>query len=135
MDMAPTGRSNVRKVCLWTLVAHGVTVLVVLLTVTGCERSQEPRQSAALSAEDTEPVLHVREAPPESPSYDGTGSRTFMGYECTQDCSGHEAGYRWAEDHGIDDPYDCGGNSQSFIEGCRAYAGERGSADDDKTDD
>jgi hypothetical protein len=41
--------------------------------------------------------------------------------ECTQDCSGHDAGYQWAEEHGIDDADDCGGNSSSFIEGCQAY--------------
>lgn len=51
-------------------------------------------------------------------------SRTFMGYECTQDCSGHEAGYEWAEEKGITDPDDCSGNSNSFVEGCIAYAEE-----------
>jgi len=45
-------------------------------------------------------------------------------WECTEDCSGHEAGYDWAEEKGISDPDDCGGNSQSFIEGCEAYANE-----------
>ncbi len=55
---------------------------------------------------------------------DSDNVRLFHGYRCTDDCSGQEAGYRWAEDHGIDDPDDCGGNSQSFIEGCRAYAEE-----------
>lgn len=49
----------------------------------------------------------------------------FHAYECTEDCSGHEAGYAWAERHDIDDPDDCGGNSQSFIEGCQAYAEEQ----------
>lgn len=48
------------------------------------------------------------------------------GYPCTHDCSGHEAGREWAERRGIDDPDDCGGNSQSFIEGCQAYAEEQG---------
>lgn len=48
----------------------------------------------------------------------------FHGYPCSEDCSGHEAGYEWAEDNGISDLVDCGGNSQSFIEGCRAYAEE-----------
>lgn len=52
-----------------------------------------------------------------------TPSRTFHGYACTEDCSGHKAGYDWAARKGIDDPDDCGGYSQSFIEGCRAYAG------------
>jgi hypothetical protein len=48
-----------------------------------------------------------------------------MEYSCTDDCSGHEAGYNWAEENGIDDPDDCDGNSNSFIEGCRAYAEEQ----------
>lgn len=47
---------------------------------------------------------------------------SFGGYTCTDDCSGHEAGYAWAEEHDIVDPDDCGGRSESFIEGCQAYA-------------
>jgi hypothetical protein len=50
----------------------------------------------------------------------------FHGYRCTRDCSGHQAGYEWAEDNGITDMDDCEGNSQSFIEGCQAYAEEQG---------
>lgn len=53
-----------------------------------------------------------------------TKTQTFKSYECTADCSGHEAGYNWAMEKGITDPNDCGGNSQSFIEGCKAYAYE-----------
>lgn len=45
-------------------------------------------------------------------------------YGCTEDCSGHEAGYQWAEDNGIEGPDDCGGRSNSFIEGCMTYAEE-----------
>ncbi len=45
-------------------------------------------------------------------------------WDCTGDCSGHNAGYDWAESKGISDPGDCGGNSTSFIEGCEAYANE-----------
>ena len=48
----------------------------------------------------------------------------FKGLPCTVDCSGHEAGYDWASEKGITDPDDCGGNSNSFIEGCRSYAEE-----------
>ncbi|WP_372362871.1 hypothetical protein ACCQ10_09245 [Xanthomonas sp. NCPPB 1325] len=43
---------------------------------------------------------------------------------CTFDCSGHEAGARWAEQRGIEDPEDCSGNSNSFVEGCQEYAQE-----------
>jgi len=43
---------------------------------------------------------------------------------CTDDCSGHDAGYEWAQDNDITDPDDCDGNSDSFVEGCQAYAEE-----------
>lgn len=58
-------------------------------------------------------------------SYQADGEQLFRGYTCTSDCSGHEAGYAWAEEQGISDPDDCGGNSESFEEGCRAYAEEQ----------
>lgn len=60
----------------------------------------------------------------------------FHGDECTDDCSGHEAGYEWAERRDITDPDDCGGNSQSFVEGCRSWAEEQDDqGDSDVLDD
>lgn len=47
--------------------------------------------------------------------------KTFYGYDCKDDCSGHKAGYEWASDKNITDYNDCTGNSNSFIEGCEAY--------------
>src|SRR5436853_2639709 len=55
---------------------------------------------------------------PQAPTTQAPEPLTFHGYVCTVDCSGHEAGYEWAEEHDITDPDDCGGNSESFIEGC-----------------
>jgi hypothetical protein len=52
----------------------------------------------------------------------------FNGYPCTEDCSGHQAGYDWAEQNEITNPGDCGGSSQSFIEGCESYAEENESS-------
>lgn len=49
-------------------------------------------------------------------------SSSYQEYGCTEDCSGHNAGWEWAEEKGISDPSDCGGKSQSFIEGCQSYA-------------
>lgn len=49
---------------------------------------------------------------------------TSDNWECTSDCSGHDAGYEWAAENDITDPNDCGGKSVSFIEGCEAYANE-----------
>jgi hypothetical protein len=58
-----------------------------------------------------------------SASHNGPTAQ-FGNYPCTIDCSGHQAGYDWAELNGIDDEYDCTGNSISFIEGCRQYVDE-----------
>ncbi len=66
---------------------------------------------------------------------------TFHGYDCTDDCSGHEAGYDWAASNDITDERDCNGDSQSFNEGCQAYVEEqtddatRNSQSDDETND
>lgn len=38
-------------------------------------------------------------------------------YGCTDDCSGHEAGWQWRADNGFSTP----GNSQSFYEGGQAF--------------
>jgi hypothetical protein len=88
----------------------------------------------------------VREAPVQDlPSGAVTNSvsvisgerRSFGGYGCTVDCSGHEAGYEWAESNGVDDSAECRGNSESFIEGCLAYVAEQGGGteNDDAADD
>jgi hypothetical protein len=62
-------------------------------------------------------------------------AQTFGGFDCTEDCSGHAAGYKWADQHGIDSEYDCPeGNSQSFHEGCIAYTRDpnQGADEDDQ---
>ncbi len=44
---------------------------------------------------------------------------------CTSDCSGHEAGFQWAQDNDVTDTSECSGDSNSFIEGCESFAQER----------
>jgi len=64
----------------------------------------------------------------------GASGASFGGYECLEDCSGHAAGYDWAEQHGIAEPEMCPiGKSESFHEGCLDYTEEpsRGSGEDD----
>lgn len=63
---------------------------------------------------------------------------TFDGYECADDCSGHQAGFDWAEENGIDDENSCSTPSQSFNEGCHSFVhGGSGVtlSDDDDDDD
>jgi hypothetical protein len=50
----------------------------------------------------------------------------FHGYACAGDCSSHQEGYSWASAHKISNPMDCRGTSETFIEGCKAFAGLEG---------
>lgn len=54
------------------------------------------------------------------------GPLLFHGYPCGDDCIGHQEGYSWASAHKISDPADCHGTSETFIEGCKAFAGIEG---------
>jgi hypothetical protein len=59
------------------------------------------------------------------------------------DCSGHKAGYEWAESKGITDEADCEAilvtapNRTSFYEGCLVYVEDpsRGADEDDDGDE
>jgi len=53
------------------------------------------------------------------------GAATFKGYQCTQNCSGHKAGYEWAMKKGITSKSQCAGKSKSFVEGCFALVDEQ----------
>ena len=73
---------------------------------------------------------------PESSDQNRPNNNSFHGYDCTVDCSGHKAGYEWAEQHMIDDGEDCDragehSNSPSFAEGCHAYVDGDTAPDDD----
>ncbi len=79
--------------------------------------------------------------PPSETGIPDTKQNTFDSYDCTEDCSGHEAGYAWAEKHDITDGDDCDtagehSNSPSFAEGCHAYVdGDSDSEESGDSDD
>jgi hypothetical protein len=60
-------------------------------------------------------------------------ARTFGGYDCTDDCVGHAAGYRWAEERGIENTDQCPDTSEALYEGCLTYVDDpdRGAELDD----
>jgi hypothetical protein len=93
-----------------------------------------PETSGQTPVESIDPPDIIEPAPRDS-------RPTFHGYQCTQDCSGHEAGYKWAEEHDISDGDACdaaGGhsNSPSFAEGCHAYVdGDAAPEDQEKPED
>lgn len=96
----------------------------VALPLSGCgnETVRPSRQGAVDNAADQKAGDQTAG---ETPS-DALDGLTFQDVgdtsTCTQDCSGHDAGFEWARDRGISYESECGGNSQSFIEGCQEYA-------------
>jgi hypothetical protein len=54
-------------------------------------------------------------------------AQTFGGYKCTMNCSGHKAGYEWAERQHITEAAKCeeilvrAPKRTSFYEGCLTY--------------
>jgi hypothetical protein len=67
-----------------------------------------------------------------SESFNSNGQGAFAS-ACTEpenpyeEGSGHYAGYEWAESNGATS---CGGNSQSFIEGCEEYQDQEAKYED-----
>lgn len=87
------------------------------------EDAQEHARANGAGGMDADGDGVVCESLPSRAKRDSYGG-TFKGYPCTSDCSGHEAGYNWAEENGISSADECGGNSNSFIEGCESYVEE-----------
>jgi len=79
-------------------------------------------------AQAKKPAASVTKPGSPKPVKGGTsnGPLLFHGYACGGDCTSHQEGYGWASAHKIVNPMDCKGTSETFIEGCRAYAGIEG---------
>lgn len=139
------------------LLRRGAPLIVVLIVAClafawWSHKPSKPKPSA-ISVEDMELVIRssadpLYQMPPASaPSIkiDTLLAQPYTSWSrgCTDDCSGHDAGYEWAEEHDITDADDCTGNSQSFVEGCEErvedhlaeHAAELNHDDDDEPDE
>lgn len=99
-----------------TIVVIGLIIFFGWLFISSSSNNSStngPRDSYESSTDDSYYDVEENEEPEE-----------FHGYECTDDCSGHDAGYEWADEKGVCDEYFDGGNSESFAEGVRIYAEE-----------
>lgn len=114
---------------------HWLVLVVLAAALSACGDSGERESQAAARAEDAADDARQRAYRDLGANSDGTDADAGNvdaydvedegNYTCSGDCSGHEAGFQWAQDQDIDDASDCGGNSQSFIEGCEAFAEAR----------
>jgi len=50
--------------------------------------------------------------------------RTFLGYECEDDCQRHKHGFRWAEQRAVADARSCEPLGSLEAQGCLAYVDE-----------
>lgn len=107
-------------------------IIFLLLIFVGCSNQTEEAAEYAAEPEQHAEQTGLLEQEDEEEAAEGVDEevlavtqQTFMGYDCTIDCSGHEAGYQWAEQNSIDDPDNCDGNSNSFNEGCQSYVEEQ----------
>lgn len=53
-------------------------------------------------------------------------SEDFHGRNCIDGCPDLKAGYQWAQEQDIHDPYQCLGRSREYQEGCNAAVLEAG---------
>lgn len=107
-------------------------LILAVFVLSGCSDSSSEITSETYNTKVDTPITKIQKNEPirripviENSETDDYEPLTFKGNDCIDDCSGHEAGYNWAEEEGIIDPSDCGGNSRSFIEGCESYAEEQ----------
>jgi hypothetical protein len=120
---------GVSKLVLALVVAAGVAVAAISMS-----RHSPPTPLGLVPAGARAPESAPRHAEPApkrdlNNASDVSAGAEFHGYACTVDCSGHEKGYEWAQEHGVTDPDECPidpNNSHSCTEGCWAFAGREG---------
>lgn len=114
-----------RRRALW--VSLGI---LALLSVAYCNTRPAEAPSPPVMAEAVAEAAAGASTDPVTPAAVPSPALYYRGDACTDDCSGHEAGYEWAKEKGIDDADDCDTASDSFNEGCRSYV-EENSDDED----
>jgi hypothetical protein len=104
----------------------GTIIAVVFVIFLASKCADSHRDTRLADEEDRQEEAETARQSADEAASEAVAGTTYEGqgapYGCTDDCSGHDAGYRWGEEHDVTDSSDCGGNSRSFIEGCEAYA-------------
>jgi hypothetical protein len=107
--------------------------IVLGIGIDGCAHSAQQEAKSHTQAGDASgtTAFQTQTQTTTKASEAGAQPPTFHGYRCTLSCEGHERGYEWAEEKGIDDPETCYSGERlseptnsSFGEGCEAYVVE-----------
>jgi hypothetical protein len=103
--------------------------LMALLLLGACwpTRAERADNAAAEAAADG--------AADEAADLQGKSYREVTGSSCDGDCSGHEAGFAYAKEHDLQHAADCTGDSDAFVQGCKAYVQHTDDAANAEADD
>jgi hypothetical protein len=104
----------------------GAVLLIVLTGLAACSPDGSKDAKVEKPAAITAAARAAAIGPEPVKTATAPGSLLFYGYACGDDCTSHWKGYSWASAHQISDPNDCRGTSETFIEGCKAFAGLEG---------
>lgn len=101
-----------------------IFIVSIVLPLWSCSDKEEITDN--YSPETIEAAKEMYEAPVEDLTEDQLDDAQAREVDaatnnCIGDCSGHRAGYEWAQDNSISSESDCDGNSDSFNEGCVNY--------------
>ena len=92
--------------------------LLGLLCLLGCDQKQDT-DSKSVDEDETSVIATAQNELADQSYEDVRGTA-----DCTDDCSGHNAGWDWARKNDVQDADNWSGNSDSFIDGCKAYTEE-----------
>jgi hypothetical protein len=113
---------------MWKLIALAALLPILMSACGDSSESRGSRESGGLDyryADETPSLTEFDEDSARDRAVDDLSYESYSSigepYGCTDDCSGHEAGFEWAKENSVTDG-SCFGDSASFNEGCQAYA-------------
>ena len=114
----------VKALIIFAVVAFTVFVLGDLIS-----KNEEATRLKTVAACRTSPVCQddlaqASSMTSDSPIQSKIGRLFFKGKLCSNNCSGHMAGYRWAKARSVSNQGRCIVDSSSFTEGCLSYIDE-----------
>src|SRR5258708_19222502 len=102
-----------------------VGAIVIATWFTDTDKSEDSPPDPHMEAPLAAPIFSSS-ANPSSLSVDFHEPSLTLARDCISECVGVDVGYRWAAAREIERAEGCAGYSESFNDGCRAYARERG---------
>ena len=98
-----------------------IAILIILFVWANTSKTTEVTQyHTAQTIKTAQAIYGVPDEDPDDDRFDEIQQQEVDAAtnNCLEDCSGHRAGYEWAEENSVSDEDDCNGNSNSFNEGC-----------------